>query len=54
MTDAAPEAPSPLTTRASNLSTSSSGSDDVKKEDTPPMDNVVYSIEKEIKQEPAD
>ena len=54
MTDAAPEARSPLTTRASNLSTSSDGSDDVKKEDTPPMDNVVYSIEKEIKQEPVD
>jgi hypothetical protein len=48
MTDAAPEAPS------SNLSTSSSGSDDVKKEDTPPMDNVAHSVEKEIKREPVD
>jgi hypothetical protein len=54
MTDAAPEAPSPLTKRASNLSTSSSGSDDVKKEDTPPADNVADSIEEKIKQEPVD
>lgn len=53
MTDAAPEASSPLTTRASNLSTSSSGSDDlIKKEATP--ENIAESIEKEIKQEPLD
>ena len=54
MTDAVPEAPSPLTTRASNLSTSSSGSDSVRKESTPPMDDVANSVEKEIKQEPVD
>lgn len=52
MTDAVPEASSPLTTRASNLSTSSSGSDDVKKEGMP--EHVVPSVEKEIKQEPSD
>jgi hypothetical protein len=54
MTEGAPEVPSPLTTRASNLSTSSSGSDSVKKESTPPMDDVAHSVEREIKQEPVD
>lgn len=53
MTDAAPEASSPLTTRASNLSTSSSGSEEaVKKEGTP--EPVMHSIEGKIKQEPVD